>query len=137
MTKDNEYYLSIIFSINNEFVPLVDDDEATVFEKENVPEELPILPLRDMVLLPGMVLPITVGRPKSLNLIRTVNKESRILGVVTQKDVHQDEPAYEDLYKVGTIAHILKILEMPNDEFTVLLQGRQNGWRAHRPRWWP
>jgi len=125
MTKNTDLYLSSIFNFNTEFIPLVDDEEADILNAETIPDELPILPLRDMVLFPGMVLPITVSRPKSSNLIRAVSKGNRILGVVAQKDVSLDEPTYEDLYKTGTLAHILKILELNSNEFTILLQGRR------------
>lgn len=126
MTDPNDKkYLSSILSINSEFIPLVDDDEAAFFDKEKISNQLPILPLRDMVLFPGMVLPITVGRPKSLNLIRAINKGSRILGVVTQKEVENEDPTFDDLHKTGTLAHILKILDMPGGEVTVLIQGRR------------
>ncbi|MCL2042419.1 MAG: endopeptidase La [Bacteroidales bacterium] len=120
-----DQYLSPIFNTNSEFAPVSDDEEAAALDAEQIPAELPILPLRDMVLFPGMMLPITVSRPKSSNLIRTVNKGSRVLGVVTQKDVSLDDPNYDDLYKVGTVAHIVKVLELSNNELNILLQGRR------------
>ncbi|MDR0364394.1 MAG: endopeptidase La [Bacteroidales bacterium] len=125
MTDQDKKCLSSIFAVNNEFIPLMDEDEAAFFDKEEILDQLPILPLRDMVLFPGMVLPITVGRPKSLNLIRLVNKGSKTFGVVAQKDAENDDPAFDDLYKTGTLAHILKILDMPGGELTVLIQGRR------------
>jgi ATP-dependent Lon protease len=115
--------MSSISNINNEFI--YDDNEAAALDAEVTPAELPILSLRDMVLFPGMMLPITVSRPKSSNLIRTANKGNRIIGVVTQKNISQDDPNYDDLYKTGTVAHIVKVLELNNNELNILLQGRK------------
>lgn len=123
--KEHKKHLSSIFTIDNEFVPLIDEDDAASFDTEEMSAQLPILPLRDMVLFPGMVLPITVGRPKSMNLIRAIEKGSRIMGVVAQRDPLDDDPGFDDLYKTGTLAHILKILDMPTGELTVLIQGRR------------
>ncbi|MCL2512099.1 MAG: LON peptidase substrate-binding domain-containing protein, partial [Bacteroidales bacterium] len=117
--------LNNIFNLNAEAPPLNGDEEAAALDAEEIPSELPILSVRNMVLFPGMVLPITVSRPKSSNLIRAVGSGSRILGVVAQKDVTLDDPEYDDLYKIGTMAHILKVLELNSNEFTILLQGKR------------
>ena len=121
----HNYHLNNIFNLNAEAPPLNGDEEAAALDAEEIPSELPILSVRNMVLFPGMVLPITVSRPKSSNLIRAVGSGSRILGVVAQKDVTLDDPEYDDLYKIGTMAHILKVLELNSNEFTILLQGKR------------
>ena len=92
---------------------------------EELPETLPILPLRNTVLFPGVVIPITVGRNKSLKLVQEVYKKNKILGAVAQKDGSIEDPELEDLYNTGTVAQILKILEMPDGSTSVIIQGRK------------
>jgi ATP-dependent Lon protease len=89
------------------------------------PDILPILPLRNTVLFPGVVIPITVGRQKSLKLIQDVFREDKLLGTVTQKEGSIDDPEQKDLYQVGTVAQILKILEMPDGSTSVIIQGKR------------
>ena len=126
-----------IFSDNN----LLDDanDNATTImpifaEVEGNPDiecpgvaevDLPILPLRNMVMYPGVALPVSVGRAKSLQLIKEAYAQKQYIGVTCQKDMYVDEPEYKDLYKIGTIAEIVKILEMPDGSTTVILQGKR------------
>ena len=88
-----------------------------------MPEIIPILTLRSSVLFPGAITPITVGRDKSINLVRAVNAEGGILGAVLQRESDVEDPAPDDMYKVGTAARIIKILEMPNGNLTVILNG--------------
>ena len=128
--KDRTKFKSILFSadVDNEgdFIPLISDDEDDVdFKKSELPKELPILPLRNTVLFPGVILPITVGREKSSKLIQEINKGDRIIGTVAQKDPQVNEPEEEDMYRTGTVAHILKVLEMPDGSTSVIIQGRQ------------
>uniref|UniRef100_UPI004057792D endopeptidase La n=1 Tax=Alistipes sp. TaxID=1872444 RepID=UPI004057792D len=92
-------------------------------EESQIPEVIPILALRTSVLFPGAVTPITVGREKSIRLIKEVNASSGILGAVLQKQGEVEDPSPDDLYKVGTAARIIKVLEMPNGTFTVVLNG--------------
>ena len=92
-------------------------------EESQIPEVIPILALRTSVLFPGAVTPITVGREKSIRLIKEVNASSGILGAVLQKEGEIEDPAPDDLYKVGTAARVIKVLEMPNGTFTVVLNG--------------
>ncbi|WP_455498515.1 endopeptidase La [Coprobacter sp.] len=87
--------------------------------------DLPILPLRNMVMYPGVALPVSVGRAKSLQLIKDAHAQKRYIGVTCQKDMYIDEPEYKDLYEIGTIAEIVKILEMPDGSTTVILQGKR------------
>ncbi len=97
-----------------------EDEDAVSVE---VPEVLPILTLRSSVLFPGAITPITVGRNKSMRLVRDIEQQGALLGAVLQKEAAVEDPAPEDLYKVGTVARIIKTLEMPNGNLTVILHG--------------
>lgn len=97
-------------------------DESSVFEVE-VDETLPILPLRNMVLFPGVVMPVAVGRKSSLKLIKAAEKKNFHIGVVCQLQPETDNPGYDDLYHIGTVAKIVKVLELPDQSITVILQG--------------
>ena len=92
-----------------EFIPLISSEDEDRMNLEEVPEKLPILPLRNNVLFPGVVIPITLGRDKSIKLIQDANKGNKIIGVVSQKDSKVEEPSYKDLYTVGTVAQIVKM----------------------------
>ncbi|MCF8346873.1 MAG: endopeptidase La, partial [Bacteroidales bacterium] len=107
-----------------EYIPLLSDEEDDTTGKLNVPDVLPILPLRNTVLFPGVVIPITVGRDKSVKLIQDVYKKNKILGAVSQHDGNIEDPVLDDLFKVGTVAQILKILEMPDGSTSVIIQGK-------------
>jgi len=108
-----------------EYIPLLSEEEEEDLKKLNIPDVLPILPLRNTVLFPGVVIPITVGREKSLRLVQEVYKKNKILGAIAQKDGNIEDPELEDLYEVGTVAQILKILEMPDGSTSVIIQGRK------------
>ena len=110
---------------DSEFIPLLSSEEEQQWALEVVPPVLPILPLRNMVLFPGVVIPITVSRDKSIRLVRDVYKKSRLIGVVSQKNPEVEEPDFEDLNKIGTFANIIKILQMPDGNTTVIIQGRK------------
>ena len=103
-------------------IPIVTGGDE-VLEEVNVPEVLPILTLRSSVLFPGAITPITVGREKSIRLVREVNERNGLLGAVLQRESEVEDPAPDDMYKVGTAARIIKILEMPNGNLTVILNG--------------
>ncbi len=109
----------------SEFLPIIADGDDKDLKNIEVPDVLPILPLRNTVLFPGVVLPITVGRKRSLELIRDVNQGSKLLGTIAQKDYTVDEPKPSDLYSIGTVAEILKILEMPDGSTSVIIQGKR------------
>ncbi len=111
---------------DTDFIPLMSSDDEKNMRTEEIPEELPILPLRNTVLFPGVVMPITVGRDKSIRLIRDYYNGNRRIGVVTQMDPSEEEPGFKDLYKVGTMAQILRTLQMPDGNTTVILQGKRN-----------
>ena len=117
--------LMIPIDEETEYIPLLSEEEEEDLKKMNIPDVLPILPLRNTVLFPGVVIPITVGRDKSLRLVQEVYRKNKILGAVAQKDSSIEDPEFEDLYKVGTVAQILKILEMPDGTTSVIIQGRK------------
>ncbi|HNW90673.1 MAG TPA: endopeptidase La [Bacteroidales bacterium] len=108
-----------------EFIPLFTSEEEEQMNSEELPETLPILPLRNTVLFPGVVIPITVGRDKSIRLIKEAYRAKKNIGVVSQIDANVEEPTFSDLYKVGTVAIILKTLHMPDGSTTVIIQGKK------------
>jgi ATP-dependent Lon protease len=112
-------------SEENEYIPIIADGENDELQIDSMPTALPLLPLRNTVLFPGVILPITVGRHKSLKLIKDVYRRDGVLGTIAQIDAEVDEPSLSDLYEIGTIAKILKILEMPDGSTTVIVQGKQ------------
>ncbi|RZA01152.1 MAG: endopeptidase La [Sphingobacteriaceae bacterium] len=114
-----------VINEDSEFFPLMSSEDEEEMNNEQVPEFLPILPLRNTVLFPGVVIPITVGRDKSIKLIRDANKGNRMIGVVAQTDVAIEDPTFDQLYKVGTVALIVKMLQMPDGNTTVILQGKK------------
>ncbi len=111
-----------LFDGRHKIMPIVTATDSPS-EQTSIPEVIPILALRTSVLFPGSVTPITVGREKSIRLIKEVNSSSGILGAVLQREGDIEDPAPDDLYKVGTAARVIKILEMPNGTYTVVLNG--------------
>uniref|UniRef100_UPI0032171B25 endopeptidase La n=1 Tax=uncultured Draconibacterium sp. TaxID=1573823 RepID=UPI0032171B25 len=118
-------FVSGMMDEESDFLPIIADGEDKDLKNVDIPGVLPILPLRNTVLFPGVVLPITVGRERSLKLIRDVNKGSKLLGTLAQKDYTIDRPEKEDLYDIGTVAEILKVLEMPDGSTSVIIQGKR------------
>lgn len=110
---------------NAEFLPLMSSDEEASMNKEVFPEDLPILPLRNNVLFPGVMIPITVGRDKSIRLIQEANKGNKIIGVVSQKNQEEEAPEFSDLHTIGTVAQIVRLLKMPDGSSTVIIQGKR------------
>jgi len=108
---------------NNEFIPFIANDSEMQIESADIPSPLPILALRNAVLFPGVVIPISVGREKSLKLVREQYSKDKLVGAISQIDAKVEDPEFEDLYKIGTIGQIIKILEMPDGSTTVILQG--------------
>ncbi|MCH2224701.1 MAG: endopeptidase La, partial [Crocinitomicaceae bacterium] len=100
-------------------------EEEESMNKESFPSELPILPLRNNVLFPGVVIPITVGRDKSIKLIKDANEGAKIIGVVSQKSMDKENPEFVDLNEVGTVAQIVRLLKMPDGSSTVIIQGKR------------
>jgi ATP-dependent Lon protease len=114
-----------VINEESEFFPLMSSEDEEEMNNEQVPEVLPILPLRNTVLFPGVVIPITVGRDKSIKLIRDANRGNKMIGVVAQTDVAIEDPTFDQLNRVGTIAFIVKMLQMPDGNTTVILQGKK------------
>ena len=110
---------------DTEFIPLLSSEDEEQMNNETIPEELSILPLRNTVLFPGVVIPITVGRDKSINLVKDAYKGTKIIGVVSQKNDAVDDPTIDDLNRIGTVAQIIKMLRMPDGNTTVIIQGKK------------
>ncbi|WP_299110255.1 endopeptidase La [uncultured Winogradskyella sp.] len=113
------------FDENSELIPLMTPEDEELINNESLPESLPILPLRNTVLFPGVVIPITAGRDTSIKLINDANKGGKVIGVVSQKDETVENPTAKDIYKTGTVARILKVLKMPDGNTTVVIQGKK------------
>ncbi len=108
-----------------ELIPLLTPEDEEEMNNESLPETLPILPLRNTVLFPGVVIPITAGRDKSINLIKDANNGSKVIGVVSQKDEETENPKVKDINSLGTVAQILRVLKMPDGNTTVIIQGKK------------
>ncbi len=108
-----------------DFMTLISEEDEKSMGKTQIPEVLPVLPLRNTVLFPGVIIPITVGREKSVKLIREKFKEDKIIGVLAQRDQDVDDPGAGDLYSIGTVAQIIKVLEMPDGATSVIIQGKK------------
>ncbi|MDF0717531.1 endopeptidase La [Muricauda sp. 334s03] len=108
-----------------ELIPLLTPEDEEQMNRESLPETLPVLPLRNTVLFPGVVIPITAGRDKSINLIKDANNGSKTIGVVSQKDESVENPGPEDINTMGTVARILRVLQMPDGNTTVIIQGKK------------
>ena len=127
--------MSNIFNLNSisfdpideesELIPLMTSDDEEAISKESIPETLPILPLRNTVLFPGVVIPITATRDKSVKLIKHANSGDKLIGVVSQKDSSVSEPTLSDINKIGTVAKILRVLQMPDGNLTIIIQGKK------------
>ncbi len=117
--------LNGIVNDESEFIPLLSRDDEEQMENEELPEELPILPIRNNVLFPGVVIPITVGRDKSIKLVNDAYNTTKVIGVVAQKDGEIENPEPEHLHKVGTVARIIKKLKMPDGSITIIIQGKK------------
>jgi ATP-dependent Lon protease len=124
-TKLDNLSLQHILDDDADLIPLMTPEDEEEINKENVPEILPILPLRNTVLFPGVVIPITAGRDKSIQLIKDANDGNKIIGVVAQKNEAIEDPTINDIHKVGTVARILRMLKMPDGNTTVIIQGKK------------
>ena len=109
----------------SEFIPLMTSEDEEALEKESLPEVLPILPLTNNVLFPGVVIPINAGRDKSIKLINDANKSNKLIGVVAQKNSTIENPTVDNIYGIGTVAKILRVLKMPDGNTTVIIQGKK------------
>ena len=122
---DNKFIDFSALEADSEFIPLITAEEEEKMNKAEYPDKLAILPLRNNVLFPGVVIPITVGRDKSIKLIQDANKGSKIIGVVSQKNQEVESPEFADLNTVGTVAQIIRLLKMPDGSSTVIIQGKR------------
>ena len=114
-----------ILGEEGEVIPIIADGDDKDLENVEVPESLPILPLRNTVLFPGVVLPISIGRARSIQLIKDAYRSNKIIGAVAQIDPEQEDPTFDELNKIGTIGQIVKLLEMPDGSTTAIIQGRK------------
>ena len=113
------------FDSEAELIPLLTPEDEEEMNNEELPDSLPILPLRNMVLFPGVVIPITAGRDKSIKLINDANASGKNIGVVAQKNEEDEDPTKDDIHNVGTVARILRVLKMPDGNITIILQGKK------------
>ncbi|MEL6660342.1 MAG: endopeptidase La [Bacteroidota bacterium] len=109
----------------SDFLPFISVEEEVADKDEHIPDELPVLALKNTVFFPNNVIPITVGRDKSIKAINAAYEDGRKVAVFSQKELEMEEPTEADLYRVGTVAHILKLLKMPDGTLTAILQGRK------------
>jgi ATP-dependent Lon protease len=114
----------IVQEDSEELIQLINPEQDSDIKPEDLPTELPILPIKNTVLFPGVVIPITVTRQKSIRLIKQAYQGNRIVGVLTQKNKNAEEPTTEDLYKFGTIARIIKMIVLPDGNTTIIIQGK-------------
>ncbi|MFT7612400.1 MAG: ATP-dependent Lon protease [Parvicellaceae bacterium] len=121
----NMMHFSDFMNKDAEFIPLISSEDEDRMNKEELPDELPILSLRNNVLFPGVVIPITVGRDKSIKLIQDANAGDKTIGVISQRDPEIEEPGFEDLNVIGTVGQIVKQLKMPDGSTTVIIQGKK------------
>jgi ATP-dependent Lon protease len=121
----NEFLLPDIIDGEGDIIPIITDGDDRDIENVEVPDTVPILSLRNTVLFPGVVLPISIGRPRSVQLIKDAYRSDKIVGTVAQKDPDMENPEFNDLHTVGTIGQIVKLLEMPDGSTTAIIQGRK------------
>lgn len=125
MTKFPENFLSQPMSDDDvEFLPILPDEDDPQTKRSDIPEELPLLPLRNTILFPGVVLPITISRDKSILAVKEAYKSNKLIGVVGQIDPNVEEPEFDHVYKIGTVAQILRMIKMPDGSNTAIIQGR-------------
>ncbi len=124
-TKVNYDFTEVPEDNDQDVIPLMTTEDEEKMNAEKLPEILSILPLKNTVLYPGVVIPITVGRDKSIALIKEVYKGDKIIGVVSQKDTTVEDPGFNDLNKIGTVALIIKMLRLPDGNTTVVIQGKR------------
>ena len=108
-----------------DLIPLMTTEDEEALENEALPNAVPILPLRNTVLFPGVVIPITAGRDKSIKLIKDANKADKIIGVVAQRNEDVENPGAQDIHQMGTVAQILRVLKMPDGNTTIIIQGKK------------
>ena len=122
---NHDIFLTDIVETDTEYIPLLTAEDEKRINEEEIPEEVPIMTLRNAVHFPGVVIPITVGRDKSIKLIKEAYKRHLPIGVVAQKDAAVEDPGQNDLHEIGTIAMVMKTLQMPDGNTTVIIQGKR------------
>ena len=122
---NHDLFLTDIVETDTEYIPLLTPEDEKRISEEEIPEEVPIMTLRNAVLFPGVVIPITVGRDKSIRLIKEAYKRHQAIGVIAQKDASVEDPSQNDLHEIGTIAMVMKTLQMPDGNTTVIIQGKR------------
>ncbi|MCH8546096.1 MAG: endopeptidase La [Cryomorphaceae bacterium] len=125
MAFEDTFEFNQFISEDTEFIPLMSSEDEKQMNEEQTPDELPILPLKNTVLFPGVVIPITAGRDKSVQLIQEANRGNKIIGVVAQHDESIENPGENDIHRVGTVARILRLFKMPDGNITVIIQGKK------------
>ena len=116
--------IQLVQEESEDLIQLINPEQDSDLKPEDLPEELSILPIKNTVLFPGVVIPITVGRQKSIKLVKKAYQGSRIIGVIAQKNPQAEEPGVEDLYRTGTVARIIKMLVLPDGNTTIIIQGK-------------
>ncbi|SKC49144.1 endopeptidase La [Ohtaekwangia koreensis] len=116
--------IQLVQEDSDDLIQLINPEQDTDLKPEDLPEELSILPIKNTVLFPGVVIPITVGRQKSIKLVKKAYQGNRIIGVVAQKNSQAEEPTIEELYRTGTVAKIIKMLVLPDGNTTIIIQGK-------------
>ena len=128
MSKKEPFDFNIglpVINEDTEFFPLLSQQDEDAMSNADLPETLSILPLRNTVLFPGVVIPITVGRDKSIKLVKDAYKGNHVIGVISQTNMAIEDPSFDDLHKIGTVANVIKVLQMPDGNTTVIIQGMQ------------
>lgn len=123
--ENEKFRMNPIIEDDAELIPLLTSEDEEQMNTEKIPDEIPILPLRNTVLFPGVVIPITVGRDKSIRLIKDAYKGDKTIGVVAQKNDKTEDPSFDDLNKIGTIAFLIKMFRMPDGNTTAIIQGKR------------
>lgn len=116
--------IQLVQEESDDLIQLINPEQDSDLKPEDLPEELSILPIKNTVLFPGVVIPITVGRQKSIKLVKKAYQGSRIIGVIAQKNPLAEEPSMDDLYRTGTVARIIKMLVLPDGNTTIIIQGK-------------
>jgi ATP-dependent Lon protease len=116
--------IQLVQEESDDLIQLINPEQDSDLKPEDLPKDLPILPIKNTVLFPGVVIPITVGRQKSIKLVKKAYQGSRIIGVVAQKNAQSEEPTTDELFRTGTIARIIKMLVLPDGNTTIIIQGK-------------
>ncbi|MCA1757531.1 MAG: endopeptidase La [Bacteroidales bacterium] len=118
-------FLPDLMDEDGDIMPIIADSEGDDIDDGDIPPTLPVLSLRNNVLFPGVVMPISIGRPKSVNLIRDVYRSDKIVAVVAQRDPETEDPGFEDLHNIATVGYVVKLLEMPDGSTTAIIHGKR------------